>query len=321
MSKPTAVLISDTHYTVASLEVADTAYTAAIDEAARLKVPLIDAGDLTNDKAILRGEVVNRLIKRMKYAMLKDVPVYLIVGNHSLINEKGAEHTLGFLSPYANVIDAPFRVKNMVLIPYMSQPPTSFEFAKGTILIMHQGFLGAKMGEYIQDKSSISPELVKDYTVLSGHYHTHQTIGTVTYVGTPYTTSFAEANDPPKGILILNEDGTYTRKILNLRKHAVINLTLDAPYDLPQINQDDLVWVKLHGAASELQKINKKELGTKLGLKDYRLELIPTKVDSEPQNRHNQNMSPQALLDDLIDKMAEKDEFKAAIKSLWREIA
>src|SRR4051812_39679990 len=103
--KPIAVLVSDVHYSLKNLELSDKAFRAAIDTAHKLAVPLIDAGDLTDDKCIIRAEVANRLIKTMEYAKDKYVPVYCLVGNHSLINQKGKEHALEFLKPYCTVLD------------------------------------------------------------------------------------------------------------------------------------------------------------------------------------------------------------------------
>lgn len=322
MSKPVAVVISDIHFSVANLEIASQALKAAITKAKDLDVPLIIAGDLQDTKAVIRAEVANRLIDLISDTI---VNFYVIVGNHDLVNEKGTTNALEYLRPYVNIINAPNcdAISGVQMIPYYSDADALKSYLKtvptGSTLIMHQGFLGAAMGDYIQDKTSISPELVKDYTVISGHYHRHQTLGTVTYIGSPYTVTFGEANDGPKGFLVLNQDGTFTREILNLRKHVVVNITLNAPYNLPQINQDDLVWVKVSGPASELQKINKKDLGAKLGLTSYRLELLPTQVDTKPEVC--QHIKPEELLDALIDNLAESDKFKSSIKALWKEIA
>lgn len=339
--------MSDVHYSLNNLELSDKAFRAAIDKAADLGVPLIDAGDITNDKAILRGEVVNRLIETMLYAKSKQVEVFLLVGNHSLLNEKGKDHALNFLKPYATIIDSHayvwFGDTRVTLIPYQNDPEklkSAIEHRHADILIMHQGFLGAQMGDYIQDKTSIDPALVKDFTVISGHYHRHQTltsikakeaemypmgVGTMTYIGSPFTTSFGEANDGPKGFLVLNSDGTYTREILNLRKHVKIECTWDevswldsdrSPYTFLA---QDLHWLKVSGPYSELQKLNKQEIGMRLfGHTNFKLDLIPT--DAAPTDIEVEKLTSEQVFDTLIDNTSESDEQKADLKRLWRSL-
>lgn len=328
MSKPIAVLISDIHFSVQNLEIASLALTAALDKAAKLGVPTVIAGDLQDTKAIIRGEVANRLILLLKQAK---TPVYILVGNHDLINEKGNDHALTYLQPYAIIIDKislpglNSNNKHLYLIPYQSNTDEFLNFLstnapREAILIMHQGYLGAAMGDYIQDKSSISPDLVKDFTVISGHYHRHQTIGTVTYIGSPYTITFGEANDGPKGFLILNEDGTFTREILNLRKHVIVEMDYN-DLNLPKlaITPQDLVWIKITGPRSELNKINKNDLGMKLlGHSNFKLDLIGTE---KVQIKHvSKNTTPEELLDLMIDTESDTIDQKTYLKKMWRNL-
>lgn len=343
VSKPIAVLISDVHYSLQNLELSDKAFRTAIAKAAELGVPLIDAGDITNDKAILRGEVVNRLIDTMLYAKAQGVKVGLLVGNHSLLNEKGTDHALNFLRPYVEIYDTVgyLWATKLMLIPYQNDSDKLktllSQVVPGTTLIMHQGFLGAAMGDYIQDKTSIDPALVKDFTVISGHYHRHQTltllkvkeaemypmgVGTVTYIGSPFSMSFGEANDGPKGFLILNSDGTYTREILNLRRHVKIETDLDNLYlikhkdDAPTL--DDLVWLKVSGPYSELQKLDKQEIAARLVLSNLKLDLIPT--DAAPVSIPVETLSAGEVFDSLINSSTESNEQKTKLRRLWRDL-
>ncbi len=326
------VLISDVHYSLSTLDLADTAFRSAIRKAHELKVPLVDAGDITNDKAILRAEVMNTLIDTMKYANSLKVPVYLIVGNHSLINEKGKDHALNFLSPYVTIVDKLSMIPdtNVWFIPYRSDlEDLKKDLAivpNDALLIMHQGVQGAFMGDYIQDKSAVTPELFGTRIVYSGHYHRHQIVGEwnspgfVTYIGNPYTLSFGEANDPLKGYLIVNEDGSFTQEILELRSHIVTDQRLDS-LDTVFARVEDLVWVKLRGIKSQLNAVDKVELGKKLlfgGVTDYRLDLIPDESDNEKITYITTNSED--ILDQVIQASNESDEQKSKLKQLWRNL-
>lgn len=320
--QPIAVCISDLHFNLNNLELASAALKMAINKSNELQVPLVIAGDLHDTKAIIRAEVANRLL-----ALFTGGPqqVYILVGNHDLINEKGTAHGLNYLGILSNVliIDTVrvFRLlpSQLTLMPYQSATFSITDPAG--IIIMHQGVKGAFMGDYIQDKSSIDSELLKNSQVISGHYHKHQTVGTVTYIGSPYTQSYGEANDPAKGFLVLYSDGSYDRVLTNLRKHIVIDRTLDTLGDpIPNHSPGDLVWIKIKGPLSELHKLDKIEIGQKLlGHSNYKLDLIADKV--EPQTiEKSETLTSNELFETLILEMAETDEQKAYVKELYHEI-
>lgn len=327
MTKAIAILISDCHYSLSTLELADTAFRAAIDKADELGVPLIDCGDLTNDKAIIRAEVANRLIKTMEYANSKNVLVYLLVGNHSLVNEKGSEHALNFLAPYASIVSSTVGIDslNLFLIPYQNSQEGVTKALEDIprhypTIVMHQGVLGAFMGDYVQDKTSVSPDLFRDNKVFSGHYHRHQVVGSVTYIGNPYTLSFGEANDGPKGFLILNEDQTYERVILNLRKHIIEDGRWDYIHDGKTYNPQDLILYRVRGPKSELDKINKSTIAKSIiGHNNFRLDLIPDE-DIKSEISTKEVYQDFQILDMMIDKSDKTIPKKAALKDLWRSI-
>ncbi len=102
MSEPLLVIISDLHFSVNTLELASESLVHALDTAAKLNVPLVIAGDLNDSKAVIRGEVANRLISILSKARVR---VYIIPGNHDLLNERGFEHGLHFLKPFATIVD------------------------------------------------------------------------------------------------------------------------------------------------------------------------------------------------------------------------
>jgi len=323
MSTPIAVTISDIHFNLNTLSIASKALKSALRRAEYLGVPLIIAGDLHDTKAIIRAEVMNELIYIIRSARTR---IYILVGNHDLCNERGSVHGLEYLDPYVTIVDKTQCLMrgdlNWALIPYMHDKneliQTIDELKPHTkLLIMHQGFMGAYMGDYMQDKTSISVDAVKDFTVISGHYHRHQTIGTVTYIGSPYTITFGEANDGPKGFLILNEDGTFTREILNLRKHLVINCDIKDIYE-SEIYKDynrergDLLWLKVNGPLSELQKLDKS------AFPNIKLELIPT--DSQELKAPTKEMTGEEIFDSIIDNLSDSVEHRSNLKRLYREI-
>lgn len=332
MPKQIAVLISDIHFNINTLNLASKSLKAAIDKSNELKIPLIIAGDLNDTKAIIRAEVANSIIEILKTSKQK---VIILVGNHDLVNEKMTDNGLNYLKPYALIANEPgFLLEEKVMvIPYYSNADILKEYVKyiipGTLAVMHQGFKGAFMGDYIQDKTSLSPEEVSHLSVFSGHYHRHQTLcstkekeahkqvfgkGTITYIGSPYTVTFGEANDGPKGFLVVNEDGSFTREILELRKHIIVERNPENALDpVENYKTGDLLWVKVRGEESKLNTINK----TDFIYKDFKLDLIPE--DKIKTNIQVDTLSNSEIMDKLIDNVKDSEEHKKYLKSLWRQ--
>lgn len=335
MRRPLAVFISDVHYSLSTLQPAEASYRQAIDKAAELDVPLIDSGDLTNDKPILRAEVVNALLGTMQYARLRGVEVVILVGNHSLINEKSRDHALNFLAPYATVIDQPMQYLGFHFIPYQATIE-AFENAlsnvpPGATLIMHQGVSGSAAGEYAYDHSAISKEILAPFRTISGHYHRAQdikcgrlqkdAIGLMSYVGTSYTITFSEADDGPKGFQILYDDGTLEKIPTHLRKHIKVERDLNSlAYPIEGYQPGDLVWLKVSGPSLELEKLKKRDIAESLCISEsFKLDLIPTdspQLEAEEQ----ENKTEGEIMDALVDASAESAASKGLLKLLWRKV-
>lgn len=337
MSKPIAVLISDIHFSPATLELASKALIAAREKAFQLKIPLILCGDTLDTKAIIRAECANRLLEILAYRPYNHVETYILVGNHDLINEKGTEHSLNFLKGSCSIIDTyqylPYLDTHF--LPYTGNAEALktvlYSIPKGSRIIMHQGVQTAYMGHYIQDKTSLSKEAFADFRVISGHYHRAQdikcgrprkgSVGLFSYIGNPYTLSFSEANDGPKGYQILNEDGTLTQVPLNLRKHIIIELNVkDTQKPIPNYNVGDLVQVKLKGTKVELDALDKQLLGMALiGSSEFKLDKIYTEVtrSAEPLKKVTSSTD---ILDNLIDLLEDNDDTKSTLKALWRDL-
>jgi DNA repair exonuclease SbcCD nuclease subunit len=196
---------------------------------------------------------------------------------------------------------------------------------KDKILIMHQGLQSSNSGEYYQDHSALSLEDIKDFRVISGHYHTRQTIGNFDYIGNPYTLNFGEANDPEKGFQVLHSNGHLEFIPTNLRKHVIITHNIvnnDTEWSSGPAyaggGRNDLIWVKVLGTKQQLSKFNKDAWLKDSGIpNNVKLSLLPTDEESR-YSQKAQNLSQKELFDDIIsskniDKLTQK-----RLKTLWR---
>jgi len=319
-NKPLFVIISDVHFNIANLELSTISVKTALDKAEELQVPLIISGDLNDSKAIIRGEVINALINLFRFHR---VPVYCLIGNHDLINERGTEHTLNFLKPYINIIDQfsfiELNNKPIYFIPYQSNKEDFYDKLKlipqNSLIIMHQGITGALAGDYIVDKSAVNPNYLKSYIVYSGHYHSSQTIQNITFIGNPYTMSFGEADDLPKGFAIINQDYSIERINLNLRRHLIINYKLG---DESKINiENNIIKVKFSG----LELVTKKKIAEDLfqGNLNFILEIDSKELNNFPENHTENSLSDTELFDKIIE--LNNDFVKTEeLKRYWREL-
>jgi DNA repair exonuclease SbcCD nuclease subunit len=346
---PKCVLISDIHFTPQTLDLAFSALTQAINKANELHIPLVIAGDTLDSKAIIRAECANAIINILDFG-IEPKNVYILVGNHDLVNEKSSEHALNFLKPYAQVVQCPTWVEEIgvYLMPYTSDPSEILKYLssakKDSTIIMHQGVQGAWMGHYVQDRTSLTKEAFADFRVISGHYHRAQdikcgrvkkgSVGLFTYIGNPYTLSFAEADDGPKGFAILSSDGSLERIPTNLRRHRIFKRTLEEIQTMMErgpsssffqdvvgeFNEDDLIWLKITGSNSELKKLTKKELGDRLfGHNNFKLELIPLDAYETERAITLESLGSADMLDSMIGALSEPESFKQYLKSLWKE--
>lgn len=337
MKNPKLVLISDIHFNINTIELASAALRQAFEISTEYKVPLIIAGDLHDTKASLRAECIDAIIKVIKEFPFE--PIYAIVGNHDLLSEKSSGHALGFLDPLINIVSVPEYTEYgmsepLWLLPYYN---TSLELTldlaripKGSTIIMHQGVQEAYMGHYVQDKTSLPKEFFADYRVISGHYHRRQDIqcgpaqpghvGTFSYIGNPFTLSFGEALDPPKGFRVLYDDGSLEFVPTNLRKHVVLEYKLGNTPVIPVINPEDLVWVKIIASKLELSELTRESIAKAIGLPhlNFKLDLIPV-AEQEPDEMPSDS-TDEEVLDALIDSTSESKAQRANLKKLWRSI-
>lgn len=340
--KPKAVLISDVHFNINTLWLASSALNTAVTMANDLGVHLVIAGDLHDTKANMRAECVNQIRSILMCATKKP---YVLIGNHDLINEKSVSNALNFLRDSCVVVEHINYHSEIDLnfIPYLSDISylDSYEFMNNlkvhtlsnTQVIMHQGIIGSNSGEYYQDKSAIPKEALANFRVISGHYHTRQDIkcgpikdgnvGLASYIGNPYTLSFAEASDPVKGFQVLYDDGSLEFIPTNLRKHVVLEYaapSMDSSLHqyFTQIKDEDLVWVKVTGTREDLSKITKQSMAKLIKRDDFKFDLIPTDNETNYQVSSSTE-NPSDVLDKLIDSTASSNDQKFRIKELYRQ--
>jgi DNA repair exonuclease SbcCD nuclease subunit len=262
-----------------------------------------------------------------------DEGVFVLVGNHDRLNERAPAHALEFLRPYVTLIDeVEFDGKlGLTFFPYFHDPDELrsklMGLPKGLTLVMHQGVKSAVADGYPFDKTAIDAADVAGMRVISGHYHRRQTIelpdgGKWDYVGNPYTLNFGEASEPEKGFQVLYDDGSLKFVPTNLRKHVVIDRSTEENFAPVDIKNGDLVWLKLHGPADKLARLDKQRIAKAHGIPGpFRLDLIPDKVEATATEQAVATLTQGELLDEMIGSLQVDETTKQRLRPLWKELA
>lgn len=325
MRRPIAVITGDVHFTLQTLDLATAVLRQGLHVANHIQVPFILNGDTLDGKAIVRGEIMNRLLE-----IVKSSPVEIIIntGNHDLLSAKAEESALNFLAPYCTVVRSPVAYRGFNFIPYQITTEKMQQalalFAPGETLIVHQGVQDAFLGHYVQDTTSLPRDAFSDFRVIASHYHRRQDIAcgdrTFSYIGSPYSITFTEAEDGPKGINILYNNGDLELVPTNLRKHVkVLRPVSEVMLPIPGLKPTDLLWLQVSGPYSELEKLDKAAVGqAHLGHQNFKLEKLST--DAKIEIPGQSAMSNSELLDEVIEAGTETKSVKAELKSFWRTL-
>jgi len=285
------IATSDVHGNLKNLVPFRQVLELALQQAMDKGCPLYIGGDLNDTKASLRSEFVAIIVDL--FTRYSSVNKYILIGNHDLNNHHNhLDHSLEFMKSLSNteVIDSPRLImEDWYAIPYRhtnKEILAELDIAKKEghkKLLIHQGIMGAKQSDYVVDESSITPEDLIDFDlVLTGHYHTHQTVGNATYFGSPFTVSFAEANQD-KFIWSVEEGGAKLIPIeTKCRKHIQLVFENKLPKKVEGLEENSIIKVVLKGDRNFCLKTKKEKIQKLLGVESFSL---TTDILSETKRR------------------------------------
>jgi DNA repair exonuclease SbcCD nuclease subunit len=160
-------------------------------------------GDFWHVRYKIPVSLQNEVLKFLDALEKSGIRLILLPGNHDQVSVEG-EHALEVFRKYPNVtiMTEPAWNEYGFWIPYRKRSEDTLralEFAVKTrgmqppVLWMHHEILGAAMNSAIRDTTGLDPNYLKEWIVLSGHYHMRQQLGTVRYIGSPYQVDAGEA--------------------------------------------------------------------------------------------------------------------------------
>lgn len=162
-------------------------------------LPAIWKGDFLDTKEVVRGKCFNALYRYLHTSKLHHI---IIVGNHDYFNLDCEDHSLQALKQLENVtiVDHPMIIDRMVFFPYIHDRTkllAAIEKFQGPnrVLFGHLEVSEFDFGNGHICTSGIHLSALAGFKrVISGHFHKYQESGNLTYIGTPFSHSFGEAN-------------------------------------------------------------------------------------------------------------------------------
>lgn len=171
---------------------------------------VVNLGDTFDTHAVLRSEVMCEFMAHVSKVLAQDIPYVYLLGNHDMYKPNDSKYhaMLPFKGKIDNfhVVDEIQELFGMTFVPYQYN---GANFPKQTlpIVVAHQTFLGADYGPIRATEGVDANGISGCDLIISGHIHTKSVLGSVLYVGSPFSQSAADV-DQVKGITILDTD-TY----------------------------------------------------------------------------------------------------------------
>jgi len=210
------LLIGDPHLKINRFDLA-TSFLEWLDKVIEEQKPdlVVNLGDTFDTHAVLRSEVLNEFMRHVYGVLRRGIPYVYLVGNHDMYkpNDPKYHAMLPFKERIKDfhVVDEVRDLFGMTFVPYQHD---GSKFPRKTlpIVVAHQTFIGADYGPIRATEGVDATSIEGPDIIVSGHIHTKSVLGSVLYVGSPFSQSAADV-DQVKGITILETD-TYDQSFI-----------------------------------------------------------------------------------------------------------
>jgi DNA repair exonuclease SbcCD nuclease subunit len=249
------LIVGDPHVTVEELADCQRLLDLVYQEAKKCDF-VVFLGDLFHNHALVRIEVIE--FWKRNLSRLSGSDVFCLVGNHDRSHDTNVRANSIPESNHWTIVNRPIQLSNgIVLTPWYANNEdfvNDINKFDTKLLICHQTFSGSKYENGFYAHDGINPDLLKAGSIVSGHIHTPQSFGKVTYVGAPRWRIASDAN-VIRALLVLDTDTLSHSWIptANTCKALVhINDTEGRPVEVPELYKSTLKTIKvdIHGSAS-----------------------------------------------------------------------
>jgi DNA repair exonuclease SbcCD nuclease subunit len=221
-------------------------------------------GDLTEAKDRHPAALVNRIVDEL--TKLNMVDMTILRGNHD--GQTPDDPYFHFIRhiPYINWIQKPLKLENYLFLPYTPTPEKDWKgisYAGVSTIFCHQHFTGARAdASQLVIPGGVAPDLLPaKVRILAGDIHHPQQLGSIIYVGAPYTidwgddyngrvllldgysTTYLPTELPCKRLLVDGKGTSYTGDLVKLQ----VTLKAEDFADWRDISNDWRAWAEKQG--------------------------------------------------------------------------
>jgi DNA repair exonuclease SbcCD nuclease subunit len=340
MTKTTALAIGDIHVKDNNIE----DILCLIDKLCEIVIDkdpdyIILLGDVLDYHARLHTQCMNVALDLIRNLLTFEKPVYVIVGNHDLINNQqflSENHWMNALKEWDNVtvvdkicdIQLDDNGTKVLLSPFVK----TGRFVEGletydkkwyentTLVFGHQELKGCKMGAIVSIEGD---EWRKEYPMyIGGHIHDKQRLQPNVYIaGSCMQHAFGESHNKTVALVDLNT-GEYEEIPTNLRKKRIVvfNLSESNTKELSKYtNHSDQLRINIRGPSSKFGTVKKSKVYKKLleeGVKfcfEFDLATLP--------NKDEYTMEQKKSFDEFfIQELASDEKLKNVFREMKKEI-
>lgn len=244
------VLISDVHFGIRNFSIEWIDNT--VDYFKNFLIPkmrgidgrvLVIAGDFFDNRQAMDIGLMNVAMDIM-YALSRECPVYVLVGNHDIYKRNGTEiNSLRIFEnmPGVTVIDVPTIVSGgrgrFLMMPWVGDSVREVKCLKDNegrydSAILHSEISGFKYDNDIKIIDGLNLSTIsKSKIIWSGHIHKRQQVGNVCYVGSPFQLRRVDAGND-RGFYVIDIERMESRFVKNDYSPIFIRFRLDEMVEL-----------------------------------------------------------------------------------------
>jgi len=218
-------------------------------------------GDWFHVKSKIYVPAYIRSMEALDYMKKLGLNIYFIIGNHDmpLLNTTDFSIIKSF-SHYGKVIEDYDWVDvgdtRLHLLSYTHELP-EFEMSQKNILFGHLDILNFSMDGVVCREGFNKNQFTDFGQVFSGHFHKHQSVGNICYIGSPYQTRYSERFDDKGFITVETDDLDWHFEVYSKApKFKEVNITGFTDEEV----EGNFVRVKTHKENENLEEIKQQLL-------------------------------------------------------------
>lgn len=201
---------------------------------------IIILGDIIHTKSIIHSEAISPFLDIIRKN--REITFIIFSGNHDFSSRSGnGVSALKFLDSEINIkmIYEPELIDCFWIVPW--NPSRMVDDIKNgpknTYLVSHLGLNEGRLNSGISIISDIGLKDIKKYKhAFLGHYHSPQTVGNVTYVGSPIQLDWGEKHEEKRFLVFDTEtEGHESIQTDGYKKYFEFNLTEDNKKEIFEI--------------------------------------------------------------------------------------